>query len=268
MNSSGKGPERLLAKWLSFFFIAAFLTVSLSCSSSEEKKTKHLTRAQEYEERQEYSKAVIEYKNVIQIDPQDAAAHHALGKIYLKLKKGQEAFRSFLRTTELDPDNLDAQVSLGNIYLLTKKTDEARKKAELILTEEPGRIDGLLLMAGVQIQEKKIQEAIKTLDKAVSLDPSEVKVRMARGRVFTVAKQYERPKPNTRNVWKSNLSRLHYGSSSHSCTLGWDALMMPRGSSRSSLLTLRQSTPPLIYLDAFMRASANGSKPKPPTKRR
>jgi len=192
MNLSAKGPGGLLFKWLSFFLIAAFVTVNWSCSSSEEKKAKHLTRAQEYEERQEYSKAVIEYKNVIQIDPQDAAVHHALGKIYLKLKKGQEAFRSFLRTTELDPGNLDAQVSLGNLYLLTKKTDEARKKAELILAKEPRRIDGLLLLAGVQIQEEKIQEAIKTLDKAVSLDPSEVKVRMARGRVFTVAEQYEK----------------------------------------------------------------------------
>ena len=115
-------------KIINIFLIVAFSAIYGGCSTSEEKKAKHLANARKYVESQEYKKAVIEFKNVIQIDPKDASAHYELGEVYLKLKKGSEAFRSFQKTTEIDPDHLDAQLKLGNIYLLTKRERRQGKK--------------------------------------------------------------------------------------------------------------------------------------------
>jgi hypothetical protein len=57
----------------SFCVILFSLTfiLSLGCASKEEKKTKHLQRARQSVEKNELKKAVIEYKNVIQLDPGD-----------------------------------------------------------------------------------------------------------------------------------------------------------------------------------------------------
>ena len=53
---------------ISFFFF-----VNLSCTSKEEKKAEHAETARQYIEKNELKKAVIELKNVIQLDPEDAA---------------------------------------------------------------------------------------------------------------------------------------------------------------------------------------------------
>jgi len=124
----------MLKKIIAILLIVAFVNIVWGCGTKEEKKAKHLANAQKYVKSLEYKKAVIEYKNVVQIDPKDDSAHYELGQVYLKLKRGQEAFRSFLRAVELNPGHLDAQLILGNIYLLSKKVEEARKKAELILS--------------------------------------------------------------------------------------------------------------------------------------
>ena len=187
----GRSPL-VLKKIINIFLILAFATVCWGCGTSEEKKAKHLANARKYVKNLEYNKAVIEYRNVIQVDPKDASVHYELGQIYLELKKGPEAFRSFQRVAELDPDHLDAQLKLGNIYLLSKKTEEARKKAELILEKNPENIDGLMLLAGIQVREKKRDEAIQTLERSVSIDPKQVKVRLALGRLFFMDGKYKK----------------------------------------------------------------------------
>jgi len=73
------------------FLILVIAIMWCGCGSSEEKKAKRLAKAQEYAKSSEYNKAAIEYKNVIQIDPKDAAAHYQLGEVYLKLNRGPEA---------------------------------------------------------------------------------------------------------------------------------------------------------------------------------
>jgi len=73
----------------------------------------------------------IEFKNVIQLDPQDAMAHYELGRVYLKLKNIRGAFQSFKQATELKPEHYNAQLQLGNIYLLSKKTRKPGKRRNL-----------------------------------------------------------------------------------------------------------------------------------------
>ena len=48
-------------------------------SSPESKKAKHLELAQSYFDKGQYSEALIEYKNVVQLDPKDADASLPLG---------------------------------------------------------------------------------------------------------------------------------------------------------------------------------------------
>ena len=71
------------------------LALLLGCANEAEKKAKHQERAKQYIAGEEFKKAVIELRNVIQLDPQDDAAHDQLGEVYLKLGQGDDAFQSF-----------------------------------------------------------------------------------------------------------------------------------------------------------------------------
>ena len=164
------------------------------CGSPEEKKASHEKRAEQYLKEGKLNEAVIELRNVVQLDPKDDAAYYQLGETYLKLKKGPEAFRAFSRAVSANPDNLKAQLKLGQIYLLARKTEEARKKAELLLKRTKDDTDALSLLAGVQVQEKDIDSAIGTLKKITALDPGSFKTYLSLGRLFLMKKDLSRSK--------------------------------------------------------------------------
>ena len=119
-------------------------------------------RAREYIARTELRKAVIELKNVVQLDPKDDAAYVELGETLLKLRETREAFQAFSTAAGVNSENLKAQLKVGQMLLLGRQTDEAKKKAELILQKSPNHIEGLSLLSGVQLQEKDLDGAIKT----------------------------------------------------------------------------------------------------------
>jgi cytochrome c-type biogenesis protein CcmH/NrfG len=126
------------------------------CAGKEEKKAKHLERAREYIAKNELKKAVIELKNVVQLDPKDDEAYVELGETHLKLRETREAFQAFSTAASVNPENLKAQLKVGQMLLLGRQTEEAKKKAELILDKAPDHVEGLSLLSGVQLQEKTL----------------------------------------------------------------------------------------------------------------
>jgi tetratricopeptide (TPR) repeat protein len=177
-----KRAKSLIYLGVVFFIVASFS--ALGCASKEEKKAEHLKRAREYVAKNEFQKAVIEFKNVVQLDPKDAAAYVELGETYLKLRDTREAFQAFSTAAGAAPNNLIAQLKMGQMLLLGKQTEQARKKAELILQKSPDDIEGLSLLSGVQLQEKNLEGAIKTLEKASSIAPKHFNTPLSLGRLF------------------------------------------------------------------------------------
>lgn len=185
--------EQKLGKLWFVFAVAVLFVFSLGsgCANKEEKKGKHLERARQYVEANELKKAVIEFKNVVQLDPKNDSAYYELGDIYLKLKQGSEAFQSFSRAASVNPDNLKAQLKVGQMFLLGKNTEEARKKAELVLEKSPDNVEALSLLSGVQIQEKDPDAAIATLEKAASIDPKDFKIQLSLARMFLLKQDFD-----------------------------------------------------------------------------
>ena len=131
---------------LGLIFVLA--AVSCSPSSPEAKKEKHRGRGLTYFEKGQFQEAVIEFKNVVQIEPKDADAHYRLAQTYLKiggLPNLQAAFMELTKTVELDPSNQDAQLKLGEMYLLGNEPAKARERADMILASAPQNADGLIL---------------------------------------------------------------------------------------------------------------------------
>ena len=160
------------------------------CGNKEEKKAAHLKKAREYSEKGELKKAVVEYKNVMQLDPQDDGVFYELGEAYVKLKQGNEALGAFGRAASINPDNMKAQLKVGQLFLLGRKTEEARKKAELVLEKSPENIEGLMLLSGVQMQEKDIDGAAKTIERAAAIDPNQFNVQLSLARIYFLKKDF------------------------------------------------------------------------------
>src|SRR3989441_10462490 len=132
--------------------IAVSLTLILAfggCSQSPEaKKAKHRERAITYFDKGQYHEAVIEFKNVVQLDPKDADGHYRLALTYLKfgdIPHLQAAFGELTKTVDLDASNRDAQLKLGELYLLAREPPKARGSADIILASVPQDPHGPIL---------------------------------------------------------------------------------------------------------------------------
>jgi tetratricopeptide (TPR) repeat protein len=200
---------------LSFFFL---VTLPCGCTSKEDKKTRHLENARQYIDKSEFQKAVIELKNVVQLDPEDDRAYHELGETYLKLKQGHDALQAFLKAASINPENMKAQLKIGQILLLARRPAEAREKAELVLEAQPDDAEALGLLSSIQVQEKDVDGALETLRKAQLLNPGDFNVHLTLGRLLLMKSEHEgaekaymeaislNPKSNTAYV---ELSRLY-----------------------------------------------------------
>ena len=160
----------------------------LSCGSStpEAKKAQHRERAGAYYDKGQYQEAIIEYRNVVQLDPQDADTHYKLALAYLKLGGLQnlsQAFTELTRTVALDKSNQDAQLKLGELYLLDREPGKAREQAKIVLASAPQNIDGLILHGRSLINEKQYKDGLAELKKALEQDPKNIQIYIDLARV-------------------------------------------------------------------------------------
>lgn len=164
---------------LPVLMILAMIAPSLGCDrfSPEAKKAKHRERAVGYFDKGQYQEALIEFKNVVQLDPKDADGHYRLALTYLKiggLQNLQAAFGELNKTVELDQTNQDAQLKLGEMYLLSQQPAKAREHAEVVLASAPQNTQGLILHGQSLISDKEFEKGIAELKKAIELDPKHI----------------------------------------------------------------------------------------------
>ena len=98
-------PLRSLTVSTLLFLLMVLMSIGCDWSSPEAKKAAHRERAASYFDKRQYQEAVIEYANVVKIDPKDADAQYRLGLSYLKiggLPNLQQAYAALTRAVELD----------------------------------------------------------------------------------------------------------------------------------------------------------------------
>ena len=156
-------------------YVLLFVLVLSGCGrDAQAKKIAHVQKGEQYFAEEKYAEAIIEFKNAIQLDPNDAQAYYKIALAYLKkggLLNLKQAYQAFSKTAELDPNLLDAQLKLGELYLLSKHFSEARTKAELVLQRDADNIEAHLLLGNAYAGEQQLDKAIEALHAALQLDP-------------------------------------------------------------------------------------------------
>ena len=106
----------MLINSLKSIALPLFVTVSLiACSGGEDRQAKYLERAKTYLEQENYDKARIEERNVLQINPKNAAARQVLGEINFVDGDIRKAYGNFLSVLDLEPENIDANIAMAMV---------------------------------------------------------------------------------------------------------------------------------------------------------
>jgi tetratricopeptide (TPR) repeat protein len=148
----------------------------LACQSDQDKISQHLTRGKQYSDTEKWAEAIIEYKNVLQVDPNHADAHWELSQAYLKSDKPREGFWELRETIRLDPKNHDAKLQFAQISIYAGELEEALARANEVIEEDGTRSDAYIVKAQAHEQLKQLDEAKAAYAKSVEIakpdDPS------------------------------------------------------------------------------------------------
>jgi tetratricopeptide (TPR) repeat protein len=155
----------------SLLLLSAGGVLFAGCSSDEEALADHYDRGEEYREAEQLDEAIIEFKNVLQIDPNHADAHYGLAQAFLKQGKAREGFWELRETVRLDPANHIAAVQFAQISIYAGEIEEALKRVDAVLAEAPDDEKAWMVKGQAHEALKEPEETLKAFEKAVEVAP-------------------------------------------------------------------------------------------------
>jgi tetratricopeptide (TPR) repeat protein len=81
------------------------------------------------------------------------------------------AEESFVEVLRLDPRFPGVHLELGKVYISLRRTDDATRELELVLKENPGDADASYFLGGLLVQEGRYAEGIPYLERAKKVKP-------------------------------------------------------------------------------------------------
>jgi tetratricopeptide (TPR) repeat protein len=122
------------------------------------------------------------------VDPKSAAAHMALGDLYLLKKDQKQAAEEFKKAAELAPVRSMERLKYAAFASAAGDTGETKRIATEMTRQAPDYLPGWTLLAELALKDKKYDEALSLLENVSSRDPEyvdghrlESKVLLARG---------------------------------------------------------------------------------------
>lgn len=166
--------------------VALAAVMLVGCGGAEERKAKYLERGKAFIAEENWDKARVEIKNVLQIDPKSAEAFYLLGQVEEKRQEWVKAFSNYSKAVELDPEMIDARARVAQFYMLRANAYKAQNdrdgeanalgqaQAEIdeILKRDPKHSDARALRASMLLREGKSDEALALIETVVKDDPS------------------------------------------------------------------------------------------------
>jgi putative PEP-CTERM system TPR-repeat lipoprotein len=208
MNSTlNKRPLRLLAQ-------ALLVTVSLAACEGRENVGALISEAHAYQKKGESKAAIIQLKNALQKNPDNAEARSLLGNIYYETGDVGSAEKEIRKALALGADPADLLPTLGKVLLLERqyqkvldevkqpagaapdprylslqghaylglgKVREAGKSFDLALKAKPDFADALIGAAKVALAGRDVDAAAQFIERATTTSPDNVDAWLFKG---------------------------------------------------------------------------------------
>jgi tetratricopeptide (TPR) repeat protein len=225
----------------SLCFVSSLIIVTVflqSCvRSPKAREAAYLKKGEALVASKQYSRAILEFRNAMQVMPKDAEPYYQLGIAYMGAGDVFNAFRAFYGATELNPKHLQAQKKLAELLSLTEKNDflqdaatrlrqvlaaspddeeatdalaltefrmgnseDATRRLEQSLQKFPSRLKSSVVLAQLMLVEKDLHGAEEALKRAAATAPESSTAQLALGQLYILLRQPEKAEPEIRKA--------------------------------------------------------------------
>jgi predicted Zn-dependent protease len=142
------------------------------CGGADARKSKHLEKGQAFLADNNLEKARVEFRNALQIAPNDSEARYENGFVDERLGNPREAAQFYQGAIDVNADNLKARIALGRLYLFSGAPDKALDTIKPSLLKHPDDPGVLTVRAAARVQLKDSDGALQDAQRAVQLAPT------------------------------------------------------------------------------------------------
>ena len=149
-----------------------FATVSAwGCQDLAARMEEHQSAGEAYLEQSKWEEAILEFRNVVSLDPNHADSHYGLARAYLGQGDGKKAYWELEDVVRLDPDHVDARMQHAQFLLFGKEVEVERvlESADHVLAIEPDRWQALVLKARALDRLYRGEEAVAIYGQAAEV---------------------------------------------------------------------------------------------------
>ena len=130
-------------------------------------------------------KAAKSIHDALEINPDHAAAHLLLGRVYMEQNRQAMAYEAFRRCLEINPDDAEANYNLGILYELSKDFGQAMTHYRKAFSLEERNTAYLLGVADILVIQNQHKQALDFLTERITSGQYEPSVYLACGNILT-----------------------------------------------------------------------------------
>ena len=157
----------------SLLFFLAFSAIVLSgCGGAQARMARHLQKGEAFLAAHNFEKARVEFRNALQIAPNDSDARYRNGVVDEKLGNLREAGQFYQGAIDSNADNVQARAALGRLYVMSGAPERALETLEPSLIKHPDDARLLTVRAAARSELKDLDGALQDGERAVQFMPS------------------------------------------------------------------------------------------------
>jgi tetratricopeptide (TPR) repeat protein len=145
----------------------------------------------EYYDKGMLAEAIEEFKEVLEIDPDDAETCYNLGNAYVDKEMFDEAISAYKKVIELNPGFIDAYINLGTVYLDSGLTDDAIALYQQGAKLNPDDAYLCYYLGEAYCDKQRYKKAIIKFEKAVSINPMDAEIQYRLAETYYETEQFD-----------------------------------------------------------------------------
>ncbi|HUO99962.1 MAG TPA: tetratricopeptide repeat protein [Gemmatimonadota bacterium] len=144
----------------------------VSAFNSRNQADKHVIFGRDYMRSENYARAVSNFRQALEFDPQLAAAYYYMGEAYLETDSLSQALAALEKAVEIDPAYISAYHSIGQTYLEQGDTAQARNFFEQLVQAKSNDCDIQVAYGYVMANQlNEVDKGLGAFERAKSLCP-------------------------------------------------------------------------------------------------